>query len=47
MRTSDSPFVVVLPDKRRLMRVGSWSLAFFALKGLAWLLVPLIVMRLA
>lgn len=47
MRTPDSLPGLALPDKRRLMRIGSWSLAFFALKGLTWLIVPLIVMRLA
>lgn len=47
MRTTDSPPGVAPPNRRRLVRIGSWSLAFFALKGLAWLLVPLIAMRLA
>lgn len=31
----------------RLARFGTWGLAFFALKGLVWLLLPLIAMYLA
>lgn len=31
----------------RLARLGAWGFAFFALKGLAWLLIPLIAMVLA
>ncbi len=32
---------------RRWARLGAWGLAFFALKGLAWLTVPLLAMYLA
>jgi hypothetical protein len=31
----------------RLARLGVWGFAFFALKGVAWLLVPLIAVVLA
>ena len=31
----------------RLARLGAWGFAFFALKGVAWLLVPLIAVVLA
>lgn len=31
----------------RWARLGAWGLAFFALKGLAWLIVPLLVAYLA
>jgi len=31
----------------RLARLGAWGFAFFALKGLAWLLIPLIALVLA
>jgi hypothetical protein len=32
---------------RRWARLGAWGLAFFALKGVAWLIVPLLVAYLA
>lgn len=31
----------------RFARAGAFGLAFFALKGLAWLLLPLIMLRLS
>jgi hypothetical protein len=31
----------------RLARLGAWGFAFFALKGVVWLLVPLIAVVLA
>ncbi len=33
--------------QRFARKLGSWGFAFFALKGIAWLLLPLIAMYLA
>lgn len=33
--------------RARAARLGAWGLAFFALKGLAWLIIPLFVAYLA
>ncbi|HYA36761.1 MAG TPA: hypothetical protein VEI74_00585 [Candidatus Methylomirabilis sp.] len=35
------------PHARKLARLGAWGFAFFAAKGLAWLIVPLIAMYFA
>jgi hypothetical protein len=35
------------PHARKLARLGAWGLAFFAAKGLAWLIVPLIALYFA
>lgn len=35
------------PHARQLARLGAWGFAFFAAKGLAWLIVPLFVMYFA
>lgn len=32
------------PQAHKLARLGAWGLVFFAAKGLAWLIVPLIAM---
>jgi hypothetical protein len=47
MRSPDSAPAVAAPGMRRLMRLGSWGFVFFALKGLLWLIVSTIVLRLA
>ena len=33
--------------RRFVHALGSWGFAFFAIKGIAWLLIPLIAMYLA
>jgi hypothetical protein len=33
--------------RRFVRKLGAWGFAFFALKGIAWLLLPLIAMYLA
>lgn len=47
MNTSDSLPLDVAPGARWLARLGVWGFAFFAVKGLAWLIIPLIAMVLA
>jgi hypothetical protein len=36
-----------LSSHSRLARLSAWGFAFFALKGVAWLLIPLIALVLA
>jgi len=35
------------PHTHKLARLGAWGLVFFAAKGLAWLIIPLITMYFA
>ena len=34
------------PLRRFLRKMGAWGFAFFAIKGIAWLLIPLFAMYL-
>lgn len=43
----DSSIPNVAPRVRKLTRLGAWGLAFFAVKGFLWLIVPLIAMYFA
>jgi len=35
------------PRARKLARLGAWGFALFAVKGLLWLIVPLVAMYFA